>query len=418
MERFTSMPRLLRQFLVSREFGGAADIALHLAREWRDVCGGEVEAWLPGEGRAADVARAAALPIRWYDLDSASAPSKWRAARANLTLCARLAASPAGIQHIHTPMAYGALWRAFRRARGPSIVHVHLDYDIESMRWAFRRPPAVIVTCARFMEARVREALPTSHRDQQRVVAIPNAVNTDRFYAGDRRAAKAKLGAPADRPLVLMLANLAPHKGQRTAVRAMAELMRGGLDACCWLAGVDRAPDAPFRTELEREIESCGMTSHVTLLGFRGDAPDLLRAADLLLLPSTSEGLPLTVLEAQASRVPVLAAPTAGVPEIIRDGETGFLIDADDYLAYAARMRELLLKESLRECIAHAAHEQCLRAHGWAAYFARICALYDELLESPRPARAVKPRARSTRSASPALELPTLNRVTCDESLA
>ena len=77
----------------------------------------------------------------------------------------------------------------------------------------------------------------------------------------------------------------------------------------------------------------------VRLLGQRDDANVLLRAADFFLLPSTNEGLPLSILEAQATKVPVLAAPTAGIPEIVRDAETGFLIPATDAPGYAHRIR-------------------------------------------------------------------------------
>lgn len=408
----------LRQFLVSREFGGAADIALHLARDWRDDRGANAEVWLPGEGRAAEVVRATALPMRRYDLDGASAASRWRAVRANLVVGARLAALPAGIQHIHTPMAYGALWRAFRRARGPSIVHVHLDYQVEAMRWAFRSPPACIVTCARFMVDRVREALPDSLRDTQRIAVIPNAVNTERFFPGDKLAAKQKVGAPLDRPLVLMLANLAPHKGQLTAVRAVAELVRGGLQMECWLAGVDRADGAPFQTTLQQEIRGLGLIEHAQLLGFRDDAPDLLRAADLLLLPSTSEGLPLTLLEAQASQVPVLAAPTAGIPEIIEDGKTGCLLPAHDFKSYAAAMRELLVNRTWRERMVRTAYEQCLHSHCWANYFGQMCDLYAELKNPQTASHHTTATKSQFRCGSHPLANLALHRETSHESLA
>src|SRR5262249_48318367 len=153
--------------------------------------------------------------------------------------------------------------------------------------------------------------------------AVPNTVDTARFFPGDRQEAKAKVGAPP-LPLVLMLANLAPHKGQETAVRAVAELKRRGIDVACWLAGEERGGGDAFTVRLRGLIAELGLADRVRLLGFRGDAPELLRAADFFLLPSTHEGLPLTVLEAQASKVPVLASATAGIPEAVQDGETGF----------------------------------------------------------------------------------------------
>ena len=120
----------------------------------------------------------------------------------------------------------------------------------------------------------------------------------------------------------------------------------------------------------------------VSFLGQRDDGPDLLRAADCFLLPSTHEGLPLSVLEAQASGTPVLAAPTAGVPEVVEDGKTGFLIAADDVAGYADRVEFLLRNRCVRDRIAHAALVKTRRESSWTAYCERIEDLYTEVLEA------------------------------------
>src|SRR5262249_39146420 len=83
-----------------------------------------------------------------------------------------------------------------------------------------------------------------------------------------------------------------------------------------------------YTTRLQDLCNELGVADRIRFLGHREDVPDLLRAADIFFLPSTSEGLPLSVLEAQATKVPVLAAATAGIPEVITDGETAFLIPA------------------------------------------------------------------------------------------
>src|SRR5262249_28602479 len=148
------------------------------------------------------------------------------------------------------------------------------------------------------------------------IVAIPNAVDTTRFFAGDKATAKRGVGARCALPLVVMLANLAPHKGQETAIRAVALLKNRGTPVCLSLAGTVPRGAGDYSEHLRNLIRELEVTELVQLLGQRQDAPELLRAADLFLLPSTHEGLPLSILEAQASKVPVLAAPTAGVPEV------------------------------------------------------------------------------------------------------
>jgi glycosyltransferase involved in cell wall biosynthesis len=145
---------------------------------------------------------------------------------------------------------------------------------------------------------------------------------------------------------------------------------------------VERGDEGVFTVRLRSLIEELTVTDRVRLLGQRSDAPELLRAADYFLLPSTHEGLPLSVLEAQASKVPVLAAPTAGIPEVVRDGETGFLIAADDAVGYADRLQTLLACPELSLRVAEAAHAQIVAEHNWPAYCRRIQELYQEILNS------------------------------------
>jgi glycosyltransferase involved in cell wall biosynthesis len=370
---------LVRQFLVSHEFGGAADIAVRIACALRCEHGPDVEMWLPGEGRAAQVVRDCHLPIRWYDMDAAGGRSWAAAAWANLRLAAQLSRRRRSIVHVHSPIVYGAFRRAFQIAGVTTVVHVHLDFSVDLLQWAFRHPPHAVISCARFLEERVRLALPGPAADR-RMVVIPNAVDTTRFQPGDKAAARQALGAPLARPLVIMLANLAPHKGQVTAVRAVAELRRRGIEVSCWLAGVDRRPGAPFQSELTALIEELRVGDLVRLLGFRSDTPELLKAADLLLLPSTSEGLPLTLLEAQACHVPVIAAPTAGIPEIVIDGETGFLAPANDSDAYANRIELLLRDRETARRIAETAAARCRAEHNWETYHRQVRDLYAHLM--------------------------------------
>src|SRR5207249_10272590 len=133
------------------------------------------------------------------------------------------------------------------------------------------------------------------------------------------------------------------------------------------LAGVERQSWGSYTTRLQTLCNDLGVVDRIHFLGQREDIPDLLRAADILILPSTNEGLPLSVLEAQATKVPVLAAPTAGIPEVIADGETGFLIAADDAAGYANRMEELLRYPDLRQRITEKAFANVQRAHTMTA---------------------------------------------------
>jgi len=251
---------------------------------------------------------------------------------------------------------------------------------MDGLIWALRYPPDLIVTCAEFLTEQVRQALPEQYRRSQRIVAVPNAVDTEKFSPGDRFHAKNKVDARPDRPLVLMLANLAPHKGQYTAIKAVAEMKQRGTKVQCWLGGVDRSGNGTYERKLRELTRELGIDEDVSFLGFRQDTPELLQAADVLLLPSTNEGLPLAILEAQASGVPVVAAPTAGIPEVIEDGKTGFLVAADDHRSYARTIEKLITDTNRHDSISREALNFCRRNYGWAAFHQRMDALYAELL--------------------------------------
>jgi glycosyltransferase involved in cell wall biosynthesis len=122
-----------------------------------------------------------------------------------------------------------------------------------------------------------------------------------------------------------------------------------GISVELWLAGKERDGKSEFTELMEAEIAHRGVLEQVRLLGHRTDTLDLLQSADLLLLPSTNEGLPLSLLEAQACGVPVLAAPTSGIPEIVHDSVTGYLIEATDAALYAERIAEFYRDPAQRE---------------------------------------------------------------------
>jgi glycosyltransferase involved in cell wall biosynthesis len=335
--------------------------------------------WAPGEGHASKRVRESGLAVQYYDGDGVFSRSRIRTTAANLAIAARLRGMGESLIHIHSPYAYGALRHGFRLAGAKRVLHIHLDFDADALRWALKTPPDLIITCAKFLTETAHNALPINARQRIRIEAVSNAVDLERFKPGDKRAAKQRLGAPHDRPLLLMMANLAPHKGQETAIRAVARLRQGGIHAQLWLAGADRSPKQACEPHLRGLVSALSLDDYVSFLGFRTDGPELLQAADVVLLPSTSEGLPLTLLEAQACCVPVIAAPTAGIPEIVADGETGFLVAAEDSDGYAARIESLLARPDLARQIVERAAARCRAEHSWETYRRRVFDLYSQV---------------------------------------
>src|SRR5207248_2719948 len=151
-----------------------------------------------------------------------------------------------------------------------------LEEDEQSLQWAFKYPPDLIITCAQYLVDHVRKSLPESYREKQKIVAVPNAVDTQRFRPADKRQAKARIGMPSDLPVVLMLANLAPHKGQETAIRAISLLKKHGMRVHCWIAGIERTQEKGYTAYLRSLVQALSLEHDVRFLGQRDDAPELL----------------------------------------------------------------------------------------------------------------------------------------------
>jgi glycosyltransferase involved in cell wall biosynthesis len=186
-----------------------------------------------------------------------------------------------------------------------------------------------------------------------------------------------------DGPLrAVTVARLRRPKDVMTLVRAIALLPPGSARAT--IVG-----DGPEREVLADEIRRLGVGGAVDLAGERDDVADMLAAADVFVLPTLSEGLPMSVLEAMAAGLPVVAAAVGGVPELVDDGETGLLVPPGRPDAMAAALGRLAADPALRRRLgaagrrraeAHFDFEACRRAH---------VELYRELLAA-RDARAFR----------------------------
>jgi glycosyltransferase involved in cell wall biosynthesis len=149
--------------------------------------------------------------------------------------------------------------------------------------------------------------------------------------------------------------------------------------------------DVGYRERLLTQAAGLGVAEAVVLEGRRDDVPDLMRGADLLALPSLSEGLPNAVLEAMAAGLPVVATAVGGCCELGENGRTLRLVPARDAGALAAAITALRRSAELRESLAEAARDFVAEHHSWERTVRELDELYAELLcrKSPRRARAL-----------------------------
>jgi glycosyltransferase involved in cell wall biosynthesis len=166
----------------------------------------------------------------------------------------------------------------------------------------------------------------------ERTVVIRNAVDV---------ATVPRTRHTAATPRVVAVGRLKPPKDCLTLVRALAGLSPGSFEAL--IVG-----DGPDRGALEAEIRRLGLAERVQLAGERRDVPELLAASDVFVLSSASEGLPVSVLEAMAAELPVIASAVGGMSELVVDGETGLLVPPGDADELAAALGRVIADRNLR----------------------------------------------------------------------
>ncbi len=157
------------------------------------------------------------------------------------------------------------------------------------------------------------------------------------YVARERSAVRAELGLAMDDRLVLTLARLAPNKGHRYLVAAAPSVIERFPNTHFLFAGAQ-----DDGATIERLAAQLNVRGHVHLLGFRTDTARLLAASDLFALPSLAEGMPLSVIEALAAGLPVVATRVGGIPEIVTSGENGLLVAPADSQALAHALLAML----------------------------------------------------------------------------
>lgn len=216
-------------------------------------------------------------------------------------------------------------------------------------RYAYRHMVDGHVTPAEFCK---RELLEYGYFGEEKIRAIPNAVRVTPEDGAAAARIRAEFGLE-DATVMVVSSRLHEMKGHRYLLDALAELRSEFPKARLLIAG-----DGTERTRIEEQVNSLGLADIVTLTGFRKDVLDILRAADIFVLPSLLEGLPYTGLEAMATGLPVVATAVDGLPEGVLDGETGLLIPPSDSAALRDALARLLGDPTLATRLGAAGRER------------------------------------------------------------
>lgn len=280
--------------------------------------------------------------------------------------------------HQYTPFSYAQLARLLYPS-APILFTEHgrhqPDYPRRKRmlfnRWMLRRRDHVVAVGEAVKQALIaNEGLPAG-----RIEIVYNGIDTDRFTpsSDERVKVRHELGLNPDSLAIFQVARLDYLKDHPTAVRAVARVVKEVPDARLFLVG-----EGPERPAVEAEIDRVGARQQVIFLGLRKDIPQLLRGADVFLLTSTSEGIPLTIIEAMATALPVVSTNVGGTGEVITE-QTGLLAPSGDDAALAAALVRLANDSPLRRQMGDAGRRRAVETFSEAQMANRYSDLYQEM---------------------------------------
>jgi glycosyltransferase involved in cell wall biosynthesis len=246
--------------------------------------------------------------------------------------------------------------------------------QLRLQRQAYRCATKIVANSPAARDALLNDGIPP-----QSVAVIANGVEAG--PAASRRS---------DRPrrTIITVANLRPEKNHELLLRAAVELVRRFPDLRLQLVG-----DGPQRAALAALAETLGLERHVEFLGHREDVPRLLAAADVFVLPSRSEALPNSVLEAMAAGLPVVAGAVGGLADVIEDGRTGALVGVDDPSALAAAVQRIIEHPLVGDTLGANAREAVIGRYSFERMATEFEALYRSQLHAVH--RTAAPRTEA-----------------------
>jgi len=324
------------QICSARELGGGerhlADLANGLALRGHEV----FVALVPGSPLLAELSRVpkqniVELPMR-NSLNVASALKLERFVRQH----------EIEIVHAHVARDYPLAALCTRRAGARLVLTRHVLFPLNRIhKLTLRRTARVIAVSQAVAEGLRAQGI----FDPDKIVCIHNGIDVDRFEQGREGAT----GQSIDEKLrVGMVGHLAPIKGQEDFVRAAAIACSLRDDVEFIIAGEDKSQRGEHRNNLERLIDELNLNQRVRLLGWVADVAKLLPTFDLFVSPARSEPFGLSIVEAMAAGVPVIATMSEGALEIIEDRQTGRLVPIGDPEMMAQTIAELLSDQNER----------------------------------------------------------------------
>jgi glycosyltransferase involved in cell wall biosynthesis len=296
------------------------------------------------------------------------------------------------ILHTHTAKA-GAVGRLAALLAGderpPIVVHTFHGHVLRGYfdpmrtagfrlleRWLARRSTALVAVSPQVRDDLV--ALGIAPRE--RFVVVRLGIELEQRVAAEqdgRGESRRILGIGPDRFAVGWIGRMTGVKRTEDVLRAFRRLRDRGVDACLCMIG-----DGPDRPAVERRAHELGVMRDTLFLGYQEEVAPYYAAFDAMILPSINEGTPVSAIEALAAGRPVVATRVGGVPDVVREGEDGFLVDPGDVDALAERLARLARDPELRERLGAAGRARVIPRYSVERLVDDVDRLYRSLLQT------------------------------------
>ncbi len=284
--------------------------------------------------------------------------------------------------HGYKPSVFGFLIKLLTGI--PIISTCHLWFFRENLPLKFRVMVWVEFLLYRFfpcvvaVSEPIKKILVSRGINPEKVQVIKNGIVLEDYSPishGELDDLRRELGLGKDDFCIVNAARLTVQKAQKHIVTAARQLRSSGLKLKFLIVG-----EGSLKDELQQEINESGLQDVIRLLGFRTDIRQLLQVADLFVLPSFEEGMPMALLEAMASKTPVLVTPVGDIPQLVQDGVSGIIVKIDDADDLARGIKQFATEIYSRKDLAGKGWEKIRESYSSAAMYNQYDGVYKYVL--------------------------------------
>ena len=357
--------------LASSEIGGGNR---SMRTIWQGLQKLRVEPWVvcPGDGPVAEDTGRLGIPYEIFEYEQPSWRKPVLTYRNHNTWCRLIKESQAALVHANSPHSARSISLSAWRLGLPVVCHVRFGETDDYLHWAFRNlpKPRVFVFNSNALRDRVWPTLSTVCNGSSQTV-IYNAVKMKEFLASPKPSGRVvRIG---------IIANLMPVKRHEDFLHMAAILSKSKKEIEFWIIG-DDIHGTGRRGALEELAKTLGLENVVKFFGHRSDVAQLIQQLTLIVCCSREEPFGRCLIEAMSCGRPVVATKVGGIPEVVKDGITGFLVPPERPDALAEKVRLLLENEALWKKMSQAAVEHVRENFALEGHAQNIYKVYQDVL--------------------------------------